>query len=364
MRGAWLLLGGFGEAWTEWLADWSGERRCSVLFNERTDCGRVGITREACLALNCCWRPAPGGRHGIPWCFQSRGLEPAYSIRKIYREPEDANWDTFFELIHKDWSQDPAAAKELTGTIQRQADTFHLKIVGDGHAQVPVALYKDTPGYSMPLIEWLRDESECQLSIDIKSSPFQFTITRKDTAEVLFSTEARDEDDPFDSIIYKQPFVEIGTQLLKDHHIYGLGERTSRFKRRPRRMAMNARDTPAIEEQNSYGTHPFYMEMRNGRAHGVLMLNSHPMEVELTSDALVYRMIGGVIDMYFFAGPTPDLVVEQYTRIVGRPPLVEAKFFGLHQCRYGYETLKHWQQVVDQFDKHQLPLDGVWFDIE
>lgn len=88
------------------------------------------------------------------------------------------------------------------------------------------------------------------------------------------------------------------------------------------------------------------------------------MEVELTSNSLTYHILGGTIDIYFFAGPTPDMVIEQYTRIIGRPPLIEPKFFGFHQCRYGYTTLNAWREVLASFDEHGLPLDGVWFDIE
>lgn len=88
------------------------------------------------------------------------------------------------------------------------------------------------------------------------------------------------------------------------------------------------------------------------------------MEIELTENSLVYRMIGGIIDLYFFAGPTPDAVLEQYTRIIGRPLLIEPKFFGLHQCRFGYKTLEDWRQVVKGFEDNDLPLDGIWFDIE
>lgn len=94
------------------------------------------------------------------------------------------------------------------------------------------------------------------------------------------------------------------------------------------------------------------------------MLNSHPMEVELTENALVYHMLGGAIDMYFFAGPTPDDVLEQYTRIVGRPPLIESKYFGIYQSRFGYNTLKDVQEVVHQYEKNELPLDGIFLDIK
>lgn len=340
--------------------DWSHDRRCAVLFTDRKDCGHIGTSKGECEAMGCCWRPAPPNRGGVPWCFHPQNIEPAYQLI----DGNQSGWMNSYELEHRWPESDPNSEKKLEMQIARQQDTIHLKIGGPSHLSVPSYLYEDIPGHSMPLISW-DEPSFPELGIKLQDNPFQFTVTRRTDQSVLFSTEARTEADPFDSIIVKRHFVQLGTSLPKNHYIFGLGERASRFRRAPRRMALNARDTPALEDQNSYGSHPFYMEMRpDGQAHGVLMLNSHPMEVELTEDALVYRMLGGAIDMYFFAGPTPDKVVEQYTRIIGRPPLMEPKFFGLHQCRYGYKTLEEWKMVVQGFEEHAIPLDGIWFDIE
>ncbi|KAK6048925.1 hypothetical protein COOONC_13570 [Cooperia oncophora] len=44
----------------------------------------------------------------------------------------------------------------------------------------------------------------------------------------------------------------------------------------------------------------------DGKAHGVLFLNSNAQEVTTTpGSALIYRTIGGNLDLYFFPGPTP-----------------------------------------------------------
>lgn len=57
----------------------------------------------------------------------------------------------------------------------------------------------------------------------------------------------------------------------------------------------------------------------DGKAHGVLLLNSNGMDMVLTPDALSWRVIGGQLDFYFFLGPTPLDVMEQLTSVIGRP---------------------------------------------
>jgi alpha-glucosidase len=47
-----------------------------------------------------------------------------------------------------------------------------------------------------------------------------------------------------------------------------------------------------------------------------------------------YRMIGGVLDFYFFSGPTPNKVIEQYGALIGLPTWQPAWGFGFHLCRY------------------------------
>ena len=46
--------------------------------------------------------------------------------------------------------------------------------------------------------------------------------------------------------------------------------------------------------------------------------------------ALTFRTIGGILDVYIFTGPTADLVLEQYTAVIGRPLLPPYWALGLH----------------------------------
>ena len=44
----------------------------------------------------------------------------------------------------------------------------------------------------------------------------------------------------------------------------------------------------------------------------------------------------GTLDFYFFSGPSPQKVIEQYSELVGTQTWVPAWAFGFHLCRYRY----------------------------
>jgi alpha-glucosidase (family GH31 glycosyl hydrolase) len=81
-------------------------------------------------------------------------------------------------------------------------------------------------------------------------------------------------------------------------------------------------------------------------------------------DTLEFRVIGGIPDVYFFAGPTPAAVVSQYLEVIGKPFLPPMWSLGFHQCRWGYKSISETKQVVDNYRKANIPLDTMWNDID
>ena len=80
------------------------------------------------------------------------------------------------------------------------------------------------------------------------------------------------------------------------------------------------------------------------------------------ANQLRYQLTGGRVDLFFFAGPSPTDVVEQYHSLIGFPVMPPLWALGFHQCRWGYEDL---QAVIDVADGYQvraclLMWVGIW----
>jgi alpha-glucosidase (family GH31 glycosyl hydrolase) len=71
-----------------------------------------------------------------------------------------------------------------------------------------------------------------------------------------------------------------------------------------------------------------------------------------------YRNIGGTLDLYFFSGPDPKSVIEQYGQVVGFPTRPPNWGFGFHLCRWGYSSLFETNEQVDAMRAANIPLEG------
>ncbi|KAI1748847.1 glycoside hydrolase family 31 protein [Xylaria castorea] len=211
---------------------------------------------------------------------------------------------------------------------------------------------------------------------------FSFRITRKSTGDVLFTTEGS-------QLVYEDQFIEFKSTLPENYNLYGLGETVHSFRLGTNltRTLYNA-DVGDIIDANLYGFHPTYLDTRyfevdqDGKSiyaarpvdksvqyksftHGVFLRNAHTQEILLRDEGIAWRALGGTIDLYFFEGPTQDQATKSYQKsAIGLPAMQQYWTFGYHQCRWGYQNWSVVQGVVDNFAKHEIPLETIWNDID
>lgn len=166
--------------------------------------------------------------------------------------------------------------------------------------------------------------------------------------------------------------MRLRTNLPDDPYLYGLGEHSDPFRLNTTdytRTIWNQDSFGIPEGANLYGAQPFYLEHRETGSHGVFFLNSNGMDILInntkeTGQYLEYNTLGGVLDFWFFAGPSPIDVVQQYAEVAGLPAFQPYWGLGLHQCRYGYQDAFEVAEVVYNYSQAGIPLETMWTDID
>ncbi|KFP72226.1 Maltase-glucoamylase, intestinal, partial [Acanthisitta chloris] len=200
-----------------------------------------------------------------------------------------------------------------------------------------------------------------EYEVTLQQKPFGIEIRRKSTGTVIW-------DSSLPTFTFSDMFIQISTRLASQY-VYGFGETEHTMFRRNmswHTWGMFTRDQPPTYKLNSYGFHPFYMALEeDSNAHGVLLLNSNAMDVTFQpTPALTYRTIGGILDFYMVLGPTPELVVQEYTELIGRPVMPPYWSLGFQLCRYGYRNDSEIAQVVEEMKATGIPYDVQYSDID
>ncbi|OCK81184.1 glycoside hydrolase family 31 protein [Lepidopterella palustris CBS 459.81] len=239
-------------------------------------------------------------------------------------------------------------------------DRLHVKIYDAG-----LNVYQ-VPESFMPRPQSQNAESSgAAIQFSVVESPFSFTVTRTGTNEVLFDTSGV-------PLIFESQYVRLRTKLPASPNIYGLGEHSDSFRLPTTnyvRTMWNSESPFIPRNSNLYGSHPMYFDHRgNAGTHGVFLWNSNGMDIKIDNNPtdgqyLEYNTIGGVIDLYFMAGPGPVDVSKQYAEVVGLPAMMPYWAFGFHQCKYGYYDVLMVAEVVANYSNAGIPLETMWTDI-
>ncbi|QHE51411.1 glycoside hydrolase family 31 protein [Pontibacillus sp. HMF3514] len=229
---------------------------------------------------------------------------------------------------------------------------------------------KSTPAVIAPtetVEKELKEESDSyiistsKLDAHIQKAPFRIRIQDKD-GHIIASEQEKGLgfQENGEVICYKE--------MLEQDRFYGFGEKTGFLDKRGESYTMWNSDVFAPHNPETdplYQSIPYFMSLRDGRAHGIFFDNSYKstFDMKTESDHYSFRAEGGQLDYYVFIGPSPKDVIEQYTHITGRMPLPPKWAIGYHQSRYSYKSEQEVREVANAFIEKNIPVDVLYLDI-
>lgn len=114
-----------------------------------------------------------------------------------------------------------------------------------------------------------------------------------------------------------------------------------------------------------YGAIPVLYGHGIRKTAGVFWHNSADTFIDIHDQKSAHFMSeAGIVDVFVLLGPSPHDVFQQYTKLTGVGNLPQLFSLGYHQSRWNYMSQEEVIEVVDEFDKNELPLDTIWLDIE
>uniref|UniRef100_A0AAX7UK94 alpha-glucosidase n=1 Tax=Astatotilapia calliptera TaxID=8154 RepID=A0AAX7UK94_ASTCA len=306
-----------------------------------------------CEARGCIWDPI--AIEGAPNCIYPENY--GYNVTSLRESNEGMTIDIIRNTKYRS-SGRPQSRDIDTLRVDikyHSSDMLQFKIYdpNDDRYEVPVELSVPTTPET--------EESNRLYRVAIVKYPFGIQIIRNSTGTIIW-------DSSVPGFTFSDMFIQVTTRL-PSHYVYGFGEtehKTFKHDLNYHTWGMFSKDQPPGYKMNCYGVHPFYMGLENtADAHGVLLLNSNAMDVTLLpSPALTYRTLGGILDFYVFMGPTPEMVVQEYTQLIGRPVLPAYWSLGFQLCRYGYANDKEIETLYTEMKTAGIPYDVQYADID
>ncbi|KAL4181822.1 hypothetical protein AMTRI_Chr12g239380 [Amborella trichopoda] len=362
-----------------------------------------------------------------PFCKQSRSRKPG-SCSFIASEPVIENGELVAKLIAKPLQNQEEEPEKLEPLILRisvyHGGILRFKIdespdspVTKKRFEVPDVLMKDldekklwlqrisSPENGKGSVLYLSPGYEAVLQFD----PFEIYIRKGNDPNAIISfnsnglfnfeqlqnkREGDDWEERFRSHTDSRPFgpqsISFDISFHKANNVYGIPEHATS-------LALAPTKGPGIESEpyrlfnldvfeyisespfGLYGSIPVMISHNSERTTGFFWLNAAEMQIDVLGhgwnaiDGIApqheaidthWMAEAGVLDAFFFVGPTPKDVIGQYTKVTGTSAMPQYFATAYHQCRWNYRDEEDVAEVDAKFDEHDIPYDVLWLDIE
>tara|TARA_R110002012_G_scaffold34820_5_gene100052 strand:+ start:44287 stop:46686 length:2400 start_codon:yes stop_codon:yes gene_type:complete len=208
------------------------------------------------------------------------------------------------------------------------------------------------------------------LNIEVTKNPVQITI--KDQSGKVLSKDVN-----FGNYITNK---QVGSQkeLFADEHFFGFGERMDFLDRRGKITNLSVGRGEGLPHivgaynvlEANYSPVPFFMSTRG---YGIFFHTPFETSWDMghtANDVYRFEAKGGELDYYFIYGPNFPSILNHYTSLTGKSPLLPKSALGLHVGTYsggtwGYEEMTSDQypiELVKKFRALNIPIDILHLD--
>ncbi|HRI28678.1 MAG TPA: glycoside hydrolase family 31 protein [Chitinophagales bacterium] len=163
--------------------------------------------------------------------------------------------------------------------------------------------------------------------------------------------------------------VKMTKKVQEGEFYYGLGDKPTHLNLRGKRLRLWGTDVYGFDKQTDpiYKNIPFYMGLHHNRGYGIFFDNTFQSHFDFASErrsVTSFWAHGGEMNYYFIYGPDLIQVVEQYTRLTGKPELPPLWALGYHQCKWSYYPDTVVKEIAAEFRKRKIPCDAIYLDID
>ena len=207
-------------------------------------------------------------------------------------------------------------------------------------------------------------------SIEVQSYPWRLVI--KDAhGKILTQTRHIIDNDSSQIKLLPFSFIKRGSDnsrsfnpvftLAPGERIYGCGESFTSLNKVGQKVHLSVTDPQGPESDGQYKPVPFFF---SNRGYGIFMHTSAPVTCDfgqsyIGADRLF--MADEKMDFFIFFGEPKD-ILDEYTDITGKSPMLPLWSFGTWMSRITYFSQKEGLEIAHQLRSHRIPCDVIHFD--
>ena len=207
-------------------------------------------------------------------------------------------------------------------------------------------------------------------SIEVNRYPWRLVI-RDAKGKILTQTRHLIDNDSTQVKLLPFTFIKRGSDnsrsinpvflLSPGERIYGCGESFTSLNKVGQKVHLSVTDPQGPETDGMYKPVPFFF---SNRGYGIFMQTSAPVTCDfgnsyIGADRLF--MADEKMDFFVFLGEPKD-ILDEYTNITGKSPMLPLWSFGTWMSRITYFSQDEGLEIARQLRAHQIPSDVIHFD--